>query len=358
MLKLKRYKNNPILEPNPKNWWEKAAVFNCATWYDGKLVHLLYRAIGEDKKYPPRLGYAVSTYEKYTSRLGYAVSEDGFNFSRVSKLPIFSPEKDYEKEACEDPRLTFIDDGKLYMTYAVPFKPLRPLLNEWGEPFNTALASVRDYSFREFKRLGIITPEGSANRDVVLFSEKINKKFVMLHRPFRWTQEWLRKPEPKQKEILLPCSPNTLPEKPSIWIAYSSNLKEWNRYKVVMKPEEKWENWKIGAGPPPLKTPEGWLLIYHGVDTKKVPRTYRAGIALLALENPSRVIARLPYPVLEPEKEYEKKGDTPNVVFPEGAIIKNGILFVYYGGADKVCCLATVELDKLLKELKKFKFKD
>lgn len=337
MLKLKRYKNNPILKPDPKNWWEKAAVFNCATWYDGKLVHILYRAIGE--------------YEKYTSRLGYAISKDGFNFSRVGRLPIFSPEKDYEKKDCEDPRLTFID-GKLYMTYVVPSTFLRPSLNKWGEPYITALALIRDCSFKEFERLGIITIKGSDNKDVVLFPEKINKKFIILHRPSRWTKEWFTKPESRREKIWLPCSINNLPEKPSIWIAYSYNLKEWNGYKIVMEPKEKWESRKIGAGPPPIRTPDGWILIYHGVDEK---RCYRAGVALLSLENPSRVIARLPYPVLEPEREYEKKGDVPNVVFPEGTIMKDGVLFVYYGGADKVCCLVTVKISNLLRELKKFK---
>lgn len=352
MLEFKRYKNNPILKPNPENWWEKTAVFNCAAWYDGKLVHLLYRAVGEEKKYPPQLGYAVSKYEKYTSRLGYATSKDGFHFSRVSRSPIFSAEKDYEQETCEDPRLTFLD-GKLYMTYAVPFQPLKSLLHEWGEPFQTALALVRDYAFREFERLGIITPRGSANRDVVLFPEKINKKFVMLHRPFRWQKEWFRTPESKREKTWLPCPITELPEKPSIWIAYSSNLKEWGGHKVVLEPKEKWENWKIGAGPPPIKTSEGWLLIYHGVDTNEVPRRYRAGIALLDLKDPSKIIARLSYPVLEPEREYEKEGDTPDVVFPEGTILKDGMLFVYYGGADKVCCVATVELERVLGELRK-----
>jgi len=354
MLKLNRYKNNPILKSNPKNRWERSAVFNCATWSDGKTVHMLYRAVGEDSKCPPRLGYVISTYGKFNSKLGYATSEDGFNFSRLTDLPVFSPEKDYENEACEDPRLTFID-GKLYMTYAVPFEPLRPFFQKWGEPFNTALALVRDRSFKSFERLGIINHEGSANRDIVLFSEKINGRYAMLHRPSRWTKEWFREVKGEEEKTRLPCPANKLPEKPSIWIAYSHDLKEWNEYKVVMEPKEKWEDWKIGAGPPPVRTSKGWLLIYHGVDNKEVPRTYRAGVALLDLKDPSRVIARLPYPILEPQEEYEKEGDTPDVVFPESTIVKDGTLFIYYGGADKVCCVATVKINDLLKELRKFK---
>ncbi|MCH8741898.1 glycosidase [Patescibacteria group bacterium] len=336
MLKLKRYKNNLILKPDPKNWWEKAAVFNCAAWYDGKLIHLLYRAIGE--------------YVRYTSRLGYAVSKDGFHFLKTSNLPVFEPKENYEKEACEDPRLMFLE-GKLYMTYVAHFRHPR----EGKEPAHTALALIENQSFKEFERLGIITPKGSDNRDVVLFSEKIDKKFVMLHRPFRWTRKWLKEMKTSEEKPWLPCLIRDLPEKPSIWIASSSNLKEWTGYKIVMEPKEKWESSKIGVGPPPIRISEGWILIYHGVDENKV---YRAGIALLDLQDPSRVIARLPYPVLEPEEEYEKKGDVPDVVFPEGTIVKDGMLFVYYGGADKVCCLATVKISDLLEELKKFNIKN
>jgi predicted GH43/DUF377 family glycosyl hydrolase len=108
-----------------------------------------------------------------------------------------------------------------------------------------------------------------------------------------------------------------------------------------MRPKYEWEAKKIGAGPPPIMTEAGWLLIYHGVDANHV---YRAGVALLDLEDPSKVIARSPYPILEPEEEYERIGDVPNVVFPEGTVAQDGTLYVYYGGADKCCCLATAPL--------------
>jgi len=115
-----------------------------------------------------------------------------------------------------------------------------------------------------------------------------------------------------------------------------------------MKPEEDWEAKKIGAGPPPIETEKGWLLIYHGVDENEV---YRAGAALLDLKEPWKVIARLPEPILEPEKHYEKVGDVPNVVFPEGAVLIGDELIVFYGAADKYCCAASINIDELLNEM-------
>jgi len=98
---------------------------------------------------------------------------------------------------------------------------------------------------------------------------------------------------------------------------------------------------------PPVKTEESWLLIYHGVDPNHV---YRAGAALLDLEEPWKVIARTPEPILEPEEEYEREGDVPNVVFPEGTAVVGDQLFVFYGAADKVCCVASARLDDFISD--------
>ena len=114
---------------------------------------------------------------------------------------------------------------------------------------------------------------------------------------------------------------------------------------LLMKPEFKWENLKIGAGPPPIKTKKGWLVIYHGVS---IDRIYSAGAALLDLNDPGKIICRCNKPILTPTTEYEKYGDVNNVVFPTGLCNIEGELFIYYGGADKFCCLATVELNDLL----------
>ena len=147
----------------------------------------------------------------------------------------------------------------------------------------------------------------------------INREYLILHRPRSW------------------IGPKFGVDKPSIWIAEGNTLMSFDRHALLMKPERDWEALKIGSGPPPIKTKQGWLLIYHGVDKNLV---YRAGAALLDLNNPFEVIARTNRPVLEPREPYERIGDVNNVVFPTA--------YVYYGGADKVCCLAVVELDPFL----------
>ncbi|MDI6703272.1 MAG: glycosidase [bacterium] len=311
-MKLRRYKDNPILKPNENNWWESKAVFNPATIYKDGLVYLIYRAIGE--------------YENYISRFGLAVSRDGLNFERVSNEPIFEPQEEYERWGCEDPRITELE-GKLYLTYVAHSKPA---LN--GSGARSALASTQD--LRNFKRQWIITPDRAIDRDTVLFPEKINNRYVMLHRPLNWV------------------GPEYNTDNPSIWIAYSNDLKEWFNHKPIMKPQKTWESYKIGAGPPPIKTEYGWILIYHGVERKREKNIYRVGAALLDLSDPSRIISRSDEPILEPQEEYEKKGDTQDVVFPEGSVLLDERLYIYYGAADKTCCLATINLKDLIDWLK------
>jgi len=299
-----RYKKNPILIPNKDVWWESKAVFNPAILYDGKKVHMLYRAIGE--------------YEQYISRFGYACSTDGFTFERKNEIA-FGPTEGYEKYGIEDPRLVTIDN-QLYFSYVV--------LSDYvvkGPVGSTALATTTD--FHNYTRLGIITSKGSDNKDVVLFPEKINQNYVLLHRPRSWV------------------GPKFGIDKPSIWIAEGNTLSNFEKNTILMKPEQDWEELKIGSGPPPIKTKHGWLLIYHGVDKDLI---YRTGAALLDLNNPGKVIARTKEPVLQPQESYERIGDVNNVVFPTGACVIDEKLHVYYGGADKVCCLAVVELNALL----------
>jgi len=302
---LERHSNNPILLPNEDTWWESKAVFNPAVLYDGKMVHMLYRAVGE--------------YGQYISRVGYAFSQDGFNFKRTNAV-VLGPNEGYEKYGTEDPRLIAIDN-RVYISYVV----LSDYVTSGSINSSTALATTENYY--NHTRLGIITSRGSDNKDVVLFPEKINHKYLVLHRPRSW------------------IGPKFGVDKPSIWIAEGNTLTSFDRHTLLMKPERNWEGLKIGSGPPPIKTKHGWLLIYHGVDKDLV---YRAGAALLDLNNPFEVIARTNNPILEPQKPYERVGDVDNVVFPTGACIIDKRLHVYYGGADKVCCLAVVELDPFL----------
>ena len=237
---LKRYDKNPILIPNESNWWESKAVFNCATLYDGDKVHMLYRAVGE--------------YENYISRIGYAYSKDGFCFTRRNEIAI-SPTEEYEKYGIEDPRLVEIDH-QAYISYVIlsGYVRDRPLAS-------TALATTTDYI--DYTRLGIITSKESDNKDVVLFPEKINEKlsngeekmtYFFLHRPSSWIGSAYGV------------------DRPSIWLGEGNSLTSFEKHMLLLKPEEKWESLKVGAGTPPIKTKDGWLVIYHGVSNDRVYR--------------------------------------------------------------------------------------
>ncbi len=175
------------------------------------------------------------------------------------------------------------------------------------------------------------------DKDAALFPQLINGKFAVVHRI-----------------------------EPNIEVAFFDSIQQMERVShnpyaknylkrveanTIMKPRWKWEEKKVGIGPPPIRTDAGWIIIYHGVDSNTV---YRAGAALLDLENPCRVIARTPEPILEPEEKFEKVGVVPNVVFPEGAVVIKDELKVFYGGADKVCCVASVPLRLLIESLEHY----
>lgn len=330
---LERYKKNPILVPNEANWWESKAVFNCAILHYENKFHMLYRAIGE--------------YERYISRIGYASSTDGYSFARSNHIAL-EPTQDYEQYGIEDPRMVEIDN-QVYITYVI----LSAYVTDGAiVEASTALATTTD--FLKYTRLGVITTKGSNNKDVVLFPEKMSQqqqqqssvlsssssnntdgagKYFFLHRPSGW------------------IGSKYGVNKPSIWLGEGNALTNFEKHTLLLKPEEDWEELKVGAGPPPIKTRTGWLVIYHGVSRDKV---YRAGAALLDLHDPSKIIGRTKTPILEPKEPYEKFGDVNNVVFPTGAcVVDNDKLFVYYGGADRVCCLATADLNYLLDQILK-----
>jgi beta-1,2-mannobiose phosphorylase / 1,2-beta-oligomannan phosphorylase len=312
-----RYSKNPILTPNKDNWWESKAVFNCSVSFDGKNVHMLYRAIGE--------------YDHYISRIGYASSSDGFQFDRRHNIAI-SPTEDYEKNGMEDPRITQIDD-KIFVSYVV----LSEYVKNHPKIFS-ALAVTKNYD--EFDKLGIITKDFDNNKDVIFFPDKFkvnsdfsnNSSFLILHRPTSLS------------------NPDYQLSRPSIWLSISDSESTLTNSILLLKPEQDWENLKIGAGPSPIKTKKGWLLIYHGVSTDKI---YRAGAALLDLDDPRKVIARTKRPILEPVEDYEKIGDVNNVVFPTGTVVIDKKLLLYYGGADRVCCVASANIDELVEHILK-----
>ncbi len=327
-MKLKRYESNPILKPDDFKDWDVGAVFNCGVTVteNGEIV-MLFRAVPTGYRKDP----SGNGYINYISSIGSAVSRDGYSFS-IDKKAVITPREEWDKYGCEDPRITrFRDNGK--DSYLITYTALSsPAFSAKGD--RVALAVTED--FKNYTRHGVIIP-GLNDKDAVFFPERINGKIALLHRI-----------PPDIQIVYFEDMEEALKADENFWSQYSESIEDHK----ILKRKYTWEAKKIGAGPPPVKTKEGWLLIYHGVDKDHV---YRTGLALLDLEDPVKVIARCPLPILEPEEDYEKYGDVNNVVFPEGAIVQDDTLFVYYGAADKVCALATAKVDDILDFLRGFR---
>lgn len=331
-MKLNEYIGNPILKAD-KNDWESLCVLNPAVIYDENQQEfvMLYRAAGKDD----------IMHHIY---LGLAKSKDGFHFERASKTPVFSPSLDGEDAGCtEDPRLVKIGDW-YYLTYAArPYAPGRYWLNEEKPWFNppkdgpaflkwnnsvTYLAITKD--FINYKKLGRITDSREDDRDVLIFPEQVSGEWIRFSRPLYNYQDYGLKV-------------------PGILMAKSNDLLEWDKPFIFAEAVENWESKKIGASCPPLKTKDGWLFIYHGVSSED--SMYRVGVMLLDLNDPSKILYRTKKPILEPKTE--EGSMYSGCVFPTGNVIKDGILYVYYGINDKEIGVATVAVDALIESLKK-----
>ncbi len=290
---LHKYPKNPILGPT-KNAWENKAVMNCGVATHKNKIYILYRAVDR----------------KNISRIGLAISDDGFTIKERLTKPVFSPTMDYETLGVEDPRITRMGD-QYYVTYT-------GFCHESQGTCITRAAMATTRDFRRFRRVGVILPDEN-NKDVVLFPEKIRGRYTILHRRV-----------------------------PDIWLAYSDGMKNWTDHKKILYPRaRKWDSRKIGAGAPPIKTKEGWILFYHGVDAKGI---YRLGVILMDIDNPSKVF-RYDHPILEPTEKWERTGIMPDVVFTCGAIEFKEKILVYYGGADTCIGVASITKDDLLNEL-------
>lgn len=304
---LNRCDSNPLIAPRPRNKWEEKATFNPGGVLEDRTFHLFYRAV--DTNGISSIGYAaLSTDMKTTERPDH---------------PILTPSEAWEELGCEDARITRIHDT--YYALYTAYSRRGPRI---------ALATSSDLN--KFTKKGLIGPD-LVDKDAVLFPKIIKGGLAMIHRI-----------------------------DPSIQIAYFDNLQfeklfdpsfrsqYWTEYlrnldaHTIMRPREWWEKRKIGIGPPPIKTPEGWLMIYHGVDDNYV---YRAGAALADLDDPQKILARSRTPILEPIEPYEKYGFVPDVVFPEAAMVLDNGLYVFYGAADTVTGVATACLDELLRWL-------
>lgn len=321
MMNLQRYKSNPILSANKKNQWESGAVFNCSVVYN-KVFHMLYRAVASGFSRIKKGGY-----KNYISSIGYAKSKDGINFERFSR-PLIKPEYKWEHHGCEDPRIT-----KLGSTYYIFYTALSKPAYGNGEGVRIALATTKN--FKKIYKHGIVGPN-IKSKAAAIFPEKINGKLGML---------FTYKPDTPYSSIVYSSFDNAnqlLDQSKSYWKKFESSIKKHTVFSL-----SKGFNRGPEVGAPPLKTSKGWLLVYCGPARKKI---WGISAVLLDLKDPTKIISHSKR-ILTPKKEYELKGLVPNVTFPSGTVIVKKNLFVYYGAADKSCCLATCELNDLLKEL-------
>ena len=241
------------------------------------------------------------------SHLRLASSQDGVSF-RVEPAPALEGEGNMESYGIEDCRVTEID-GRYHLAYTA----VSP------DGFGVGVADTRDW--RTYRRHGMVLPP--PNKDFVLFPEMVRGAYVALHRP---VTEGLGLP--------------------SMWIARSSDLVHWGEQQCILRPRRgMWDSTKLGAGPPPLRIPEGWLAIYHGVDQDQ---RYCLGAVLLEADDPARVLGRSRDPVMEPLADYEIHGFFGNVIFATGAFAEDDRLTIYYGAADKHVCGATISIHEIL----------
>jgi predicted GH43/DUF377 family glycosyl hydrolase len=249
----------------------------------------------------------------FTSHLRVVHCGDGRAVREIAGVA-FRPQGEVEEFGVEDPRITPIGD-RFYFTYVA--------VSRHGPA--SALASTSD--FRTFERHGVVfCPE---NKDVVLFPEKISGAYAALHRPVCGT-------------------PFTRPE---MWVARSPDLIHWGAHAPLTLPSDEWQAGRVGAGPPPIRVPGGWLAIYHGNRHPAGPGEvgiYYGGALLLDPDDVARVLRRTAEPFFRPEADFEVAGFVPNIVFPTGVIQDQDALFVYYGAADAVTAVAEFSLRELL----------
>jgi predicted GH43/DUF377 family glycosyl hydrolase len=322
--RLEKFEGNPILAPDETNAWESKFTFNPGAFHDGETVHLLYRAVGDSDV--SVLGYASTkngiTIEERLSEPAYVFKKD-----KPNRIP--TPQISYLSGGgwnggSEDPRLTLLD-SRVYLIYTA--------FDGWAA-LRMALTSI---SFDDFKRKNwkwkkpvFISPPGEIHKNWVLFPEKINGKYAILHG----------------------ISPNVL-------IDYVDSLADFDGNAAFIKSSRassfdasRWDSSVRGAGPPPIKTKDGWLLLYHATDHRD-PGKYKLGAMLLDLADPTKILHRSKEAILEPDAPYENEGFKAGVVYSCGAVVVDDTLFVYYGGADSVVCVATADLNKFLADLTK-----
>ncbi|MGD8781086.1 MAG: glycoside hydrolase family 130 protein [Ignavibacteria bacterium] len=296
-MKMQRYKSNPLITKEDVPF-KVNSIFNAgAVKIDDKYILLC------------RVEMPVGR-----SSLVIAESSDGYSFKISDKL-FLTPEDhkdcyDYVEWGIEDARITPID-GKYYLTYT-GFSKYMPVV---------ILTETQD--FKSYNILGPICVP--SNKDSALFPGKIGGYYWKIHRP-------------------------SAENRRDIWMSRSPDLLHWGGHKALMEPEAgTWEANKIGSSSNPVKTDDGWLMLYHGVRGFGITSLYKLGVVLLDLNEPWKVIGKSKEPILSPDKDYERIGDVGNVVFSNGWIFEDdGSVKIYYSGADMNICLAETTKDYLI----------
>lgn len=317
---------NPILRPGTHPW-NAEAVLNPAAAVLGGRTHLIYRAIGTDG----------------VSRLGYASSKDGIVFDERLPYPIYaarnpggalpSSRRRYSPVmypsggswgGCEDPRMVTIE-GCVYVTFN--------MFENWMLRVGVISMSEEDFLAKRFHRWEgpIVLTHTDREKNWMLFPEKIAGQFAVLHSIIGDDEYHVRVEfiddlaDLSQRRFTSP-DPQKVPDMPVAWHVHVRS-----------------------AGPPPVRTDRGWLVLYHAQDAAE-PSRYKLGAMILDLINPTKILYRATAPILSPDELYENEGK-PGIVYACGAVVRDDKLFVYYGGADKVVCVATTPLDSFLDAL-------
>jgi predicted GH43/DUF377 family glycosyl hydrolase len=340
-----KFKREGVLLYKSNLDFENEGVLNPGVIREGNDIHLFYRAVH------------TGNY----SSIGYCRLDGPLTVKERYDQPLIFPEYEYESHGVEDPRIVKIDD-RYYLTYTAYNG-----INAQG-----ALAISDD--LLHFEKQGIITPNityahfmsvaesgGNVNenyyrnqtfyhkqgvptetillwdKDVIFFPRRINGELVFLHRI--------------RPGIQIVAINNLIELTDKFWDDHIQNIHEH----IVMDPVHSHEISYIGGGCPPIETAEGWLLIYHCVEVSPSKTVYSASAALLELNDPKKLISRLPYALIEPELPYELHGEVNNVVFPTGTSIFSDTLFMYYGAADECIAVASVSISELISELLSYK---
>lgn len=331
-----------ILLRKTEHTFESEGVLNPAVIKDGDFIHLFYRAVTKDNY----------------STIGYCKLSGPMTILSRSEAPILFPQSNYEFQGLEDPRIVKIG-GTFFLSYTA-FNGTNALgalatstdLVHWQKHgivvpqityeefkhFTESEGTIREkyIRFNDYQRSHEKQDRKVFlwDKNLIFFPRKIDNKFCFLHRI---------KPDIQIVVAIEKLDDLTI----DFWQNYFIHFDEY----IVLSPKYPHEVSYIGSGCPPIETEEGWLLIYHGVHDTVKGYVYSACAALLDLEKPQLEIARLPYPLFFPEKEWELKGEVNNVCFPTGALLEGDTLFIYYGAADERIAVAALSLKTLLAEL-------